>query len=117
MTVDPAETRRLFDEAVNMAPAALRKWLDTRESKGVGMTPGGGLKSEGARGHSVGRHMGKRIIAIKAKKAGDLDEQDYADMRKVVGYVHRHTNQRPEGDVTNTKWRWSLMNWGHDPLK
>jgi hypothetical protein len=38
-------------------------------------------------------------------------------MRKVVGYVHRHLAQRPDGDVTDTAWRHSLMNWGHDPLK
>jgi hypothetical protein len=25
--------------------------------------------------------------------------------------------QRPEGDVKETRWRFSLMNWGYDPLK
>jgi hypothetical protein len=38
-------------------------------------------------------------------------------MRKVIGYIHRHTAQRPGADVTDTCWRQSLMNWGHDPLK
>lgn len=37
-------------------------------------------------------------------------------MRKVVGYVRRHLAQRPSGDVEDTRWRYSLMNWGHDPL-
>jgi hypothetical protein len=37
-------------------------------------------------------------------------------MRKVVGYINRHLAQRPSGDVTDTRWRHSLMNWGHDPL-
>ena len=37
-------------------------------------------------------------------------------MDKVVGYVHRHLAQRPKGDVAETPWRYSLMNWGHDPL-
>jgi hypothetical protein len=41
----------------------------------------------------------------------------WARMRKVVGYVHRHLAQRPKGDVTDTRWRYSLMNWGHDPMK
>lgn len=36
---------------------------------------------------------------------------------KVVGYVHRHLAQRPDGDVEHTRWRYSLMNWGHDPLE
>jgi hypothetical protein len=38
-------------------------------------------------------------------------------MRKVVGYIHRHTAQRPAGDVSQTRWRYALMNWGHDPLR
>ena len=46
-----------------------------------------------------------------------LTEADEEHMRKVVGYVHRHAAQRPTGDVSGTPWRFSLMNWGHDPLK
>ena len=39
-------------------------------------------------------------------------------MRKVVGYVKRHGQQRPQHkDVEDSRWRYSLMNWGHDPLK
>ena len=38
-------------------------------------------------------------------------------MRKVVGYVHRHMAQRAAGDIEHTRWRKSLMNWGHDPMK
>ena len=47
----------------------------------------------------------------------DLTEKDLERMRKVHGYVARHTKQRPAGDVAGTPWRYSLMNWGHDPLK
>ena len=46
-----------------------------------------------------------------------LTADDYRHMRKVVGYVHRHLAQRPRGDVTRTRWRYSLLNWGHDPLR
>ena len=39
-------------------------------------------------------------------------------MRKVVGYVHRHLAQGgPAQDVEHSKWRYSLMNWGHDPQR
>ena len=115
--MERAEVIRAFKEAVNMTPAALRRWLATEESRGVGMLPGGGRKTGDVAGESVGHHMGERILEIKATKAGALSEADVADMRKVVGYVHRHMAQRPEGDVTDTRWRRSLMNWGHDPLK
>ena len=37
-------------------------------------------------------------------------------MKKVTGYVHRHHAQRPEGEVRETPWRYSLMNWGCDAL-
>ncbi len=37
-------------------------------------------------------------------------------MHEVVGYARRHLAQQPWGDVTQTRWRRSLMNWSHDPL-
>jgi hypothetical protein len=104
------DVRTEFGEAVNMTASQLEKWLDTDESRSVGDTGGSGSESTG---HEMGRH----IVELRDKKAGDLDDDDYARMRKVVGYVHRHLAQRPKGDVTETKWRYSLMNWGHDPLK
>jgi len=39
-------------------------------------------------------------------------------MRKVVGYIHRHLAQGgPKEDKEHSAWRYSLMNWGHEPLK
>jgi hypothetical protein len=38
-------------------------------------------------------------------------------MQRVNGYVKRHLGQGPKDDVEDSKWRYSLMNWGHDPLK
>lgn len=66
---------------------------------------------------SVGHHSGRRIVELLRKKKADYGDADLAHMRKVVGYVHRHLAQRPDGDVSETRWRYSLMNWGHDPLK
>lgn len=50
-------------------------------------------------------------------KENDLTDGDYAHMRKVVGYPKRHLAQRPSSDLRDTAWRYSLMNWGHDPTK
>ena len=66
---------------------------------------------------SVGRQSARRILAIRATPPEDLTDADYAHMKKVIGYCRRHLAQRPWGDVTDTRWRWSLMNWGHDPVK
>ncbi|WP_428394933.1 DUF3140 domain-containing protein [Lichenicoccus sp.] len=108
---------REFRRVVNMPPAALRKWLRTEESRSVGMTPDGEKVTDPKQDEAVGHGMGRTILAIRAKKAAQLDADDYAAMRKVIGYVHRHSKQRPKGDVTDTRWRHALMNWGHDPLK
>lgn len=96
-----------WQDAVNMAPAELEKWLGTDESKSVGQ----------GSGESTGHKSGRRIVEITRTNKTDLTDDDAAHMTKVVGYVHRHLKQRPDGDVSETNWRYSLMNWGHDPLK
>ncbi|MCR5877460.1 DUF3140 domain-containing protein [Phenylobacterium sp. J367] len=102
--------RREFGRLVNLSPSELKAWLETVESKKVGMVRRGETES-------VGRQSARKILAIKAKAVADLTDADYAHMKKVIGYCRRHLAQRPWGDVTDTRWRWSLMNWGHDPLK
>ncbi len=111
------EIREAYREVVNMTPAALKKWLASDESRSVGMTPQGEKVTAPGAGGSVGHHMGERIIEIAGTKQSALTDDDYRDMRKVTGYVHRHIKQRPAGDVEDTRWRHSLMNWGHEPLK
>ncbi len=113
---DHAETAKAFGEAVNMAPAELTAWLRSDDSKSVGWAAGENKHGPGGE-ESVGHKEGQRIVEIKHKKKADLDDEDYDHMRKVVGYVHRHLAQKPSGDVEHTRWRYSLMNWGHDPLK
>ena len=105
-----------FHALVNMAPAKLQHWLQSEESRSVGMTSGGEKVTGTAQSESVGHHMGERILQIRALRKTELTDADYADMRKVAGYIKRHSAQRPAGDVTDTRWRRSLMNWGHDPL-
>ena len=112
-----ADTLKEFHHVVNMAPAALRKWLDSEDSRSVGMTHGGEKVTHEGGEESVGHGMGRRILELRAIRQADLSEDDIAAMRKVIGYVHRHLSQRPDGDVADTRWRKSLMNWGHDPLK
>lgn len=60
--------------------------------------------------------VGRRIVSILEKKVDELSDADYQHMRKVIGYVARHSKQRPK-DPEDSRWRHSLMNWGHDPLK
>lgn len=99
-----------FRDVVNMTAAELRHWLGTTDSREAG-------QKRAPDAESTGHDSGRRIVAILGKKKTELTGDDEKHMRKVVGYVHRHLAQRPSGDVTGTRWRHSLMNWGHDPLK
>ena len=107
---DTKDTIKEFKEAVNMTPKELERWLETDDSKEVGWK-----EDEGD--ESTGHASGRRIVELLSKKQADYSDDDVKHMRKVVSYVHRHLAQRPDGDVEDTRWRYSLMNWGHDPLK
>jgi hypothetical protein len=109
MADDDATTWKEFRDTVNMTAAELKKWLDTSESKQVGQ--------KGGSDESTGHASGRRIVRLLKSKKSDLTDDDYGHMRKVVGYAHRHLAQHPSGDISESAWRYSLMNWGHDPCK
>lgn len=114
---DLDEAYKNFKDAVNMTRGELREWLDSDESKSVGMTAGGGKKTSSGGGESQGHESGRMIVALLDKKKSDLDDDDVKQMKRVAGYVHRHLAQKPGSDIEHSRWRYSLMNWGHDPLK
>ncbi len=110
MAEDDDTIRRQFADAVTMTAAELEEWLATDESRSVGQ------KDEG--GESTGHESGPRIVELLRTKKADLGADDLAHMRKVHGYVQRHLAQEPaKEDVETSRRRYSLMNWGHDPLK
>ena len=105
---DRQQTIEEFEHAVNMTPKELQEWLQTDESKSVGQ----------GEGESKGHESGRRIVEIKNKKKSDYTDEDIDHMNRVTSYVHRHLGQGPKKqNVDDSKWRYSLMNWGHDPLK
>lgn len=103
-----AEVYSEFMDCVNMQPKEIEEWLETEESRSVG---------DSDTGESTGHASGRRIVEIKRTKKADLTDDQYKHMQKVVGYVHRHMAQKPGGDIADSNWRYSLMNWGHDPCK
>ena len=106
---DDRETIKHFQQAVNMSPQQLESWLETEDSQAVG-------QKKGEDEESIGHHSGRRIVTLLGQQESDYSDDDLAHMRKVVSYVRRHSADRPPGDVQDTRWRFSLMNWGHDPL-
>ena len=99
-----------WQDLVNMTKKELGDFLDTDESKEVGQKKDGG--------ESTGHESGRKIVKILDKNKSDLTDGDYDHMGKVVGYIKRHKAQGgPDDDVEHSSWRYSLMNWGHDPIK
>ena len=110
-TPDSGDSYATFKHDVNMSAAELEKWLKTDESKSVGQDSGDGS--------SIGHHSGERIVEILRKPQADFTPADEAHLHKVHSYISRHSAQGPHhaADVKTSPWRYSLMNWGHDPLK
>jgi len=107
---DADEVVAEFGDLVNMGAKELRAWLDSDQSKSVGQHPDGEAESTGHR-------SGRRIVEILEKKKSDWDDDDIVHMRYVNAYNKRHLAQGgPEDDVEHSRWRYSLMNWGQDPL-
>jgi hypothetical protein len=104
------QTISAFTAVVNMSADELESWLSTPESRQVGWKHGDAARE------SVGHASGRRIVRILRAGCRDLAPDDYAHMRKVVGFVKRHRAQRP-ANVLSSRWRYSLMNSGHDALK
>lgn len=98
-----------FQKAVNMSADDLQQWLQTAESQSVGQKDDDG--------EAIGHKSGKQIVEILDRNRDEYTESDFSHMKRVIGYIHRHTAQKPSGDIKDSRWRYSLMNWGHDPLK
>lgn len=91
-----------------MAPKELEDWLETDDSKSVG---------DAEKGESTGHKSGRKIVEIKRTNKDDLIESQWQHMATVVAYIKRHCAQGgPNENVETSTWRYSLMNWGHDPL-
>ncbi|MBW4697800.1 MAG: DUF3140 domain-containing protein [Aphanocapsa lilacina HA4352-LM1] len=108
MTTDQKTIVADFQQVVNMSSKEIERWLATKESQSVG-------QKQDENG-SIGHQSGKKIIQILDKKKSDYTDNDMQHMQRVVSYVRRHSAQKPEGDIEHSRWRYSLMNWGHDPL-
>lgn len=76
---DEAAIRREFERLANMSDAQLRAWLETPQSRQVGMVRRGETES-------VGRQSARKILAIRGKATEDLTDADYGHMKKVIGY-------------------------------
>ncbi len=102
------ETRGAFAQLVNMSSREIEAWHETDGSKSVGQDSGDGV--------SVGVKAGQRTLQLlRIKRAPNAD--DIKHMRRVVSFINRMRTQAPLRNRETSRWRYALMNWGHDPLK
>lgn len=103
-----AEIKTTFHTLVNLSPREMEDWHKTDESKSVGQDSGDGV--------SVGVKAGQRTIQLlRIKRAPNAD--DIKHMRRVVSFINRMLSQSPRKRRETSRWRYALMNWGHDPLR
>ena len=102
------DVRIVFARIVNMTPREMETWHATKESASVGQDSGDGV--------SVGVKAGQRTLQLlRIKRAPKVD--DIKHMRRVVNFIRRQVLLAPRQNRETSRWRYSLMNWGHDPLK
>ena len=95
---------------MNLSADQLQRWLGTKESKKVG------FKDE-KKGEPVGSESGRKVLGIMGKRRDRFTAEDLKHIHVVVGYIKRHLEKKPKGDIRESNWRYALMNWGHDPAK
>ncbi|NHF61268.1 DUF3140 domain-containing protein [Flavobacteriaceae bacterium TP-CH-4] len=108
---DKEEIWREFQEKQNMSNAELEEWLETETSKNAG--------KEMENGETIGHRAGRSILKIKQKKKSELTESNWDRINETVGVYHQKINpsQKPNDNIENSNWYYSLKNWGHDALK
>jgi hypothetical protein len=103
-----ADIRARFLRLINMTPREIEAWHATRQSKSVGQDAGDG--------ESIGVKAGRRVAALlRSRRAPSAD--DLRHMRRVVSFIRRLSAQAPRRNRETSRWRYALMNWGHDPLR
>ena len=107
--IDREKVRKSFKDAVNMAATELDNWLRTPASHAVGWKG-----SDGRGRESVGHASGRCIVNILAK--GTMTSpRDYAHCGRWLGFYPPPFGAAA-ANIYTSRWRYGLMNWGHDPL-
>jgi hypothetical protein len=99
-----------FRSVVNVSSDQLARWLSTPESNKIHFPDEPKLNP----GNKV---PGPVILSLLKKRREKYTETDFDQMDNVVRFVRERLTKKPKGDIVASNWRYSLMNWGHDPTK
>lgn len=101
------DTIQEFRMIVNLEAVQLERWLATPQSKKLEHFSDDGLAAD----------VGQKILKILCKRPDKYGPDDLKQMRVVIDHVKARLTKRPKGDIVASNWRYSLMNWGHDPSR
>lgn len=113
---DRREIWGAFQARVNMSAKEQEHWLSQPESS-VGRPVQDQSKSAKHEGETDEKRDARHLIEIRRKLRDELDDADYEYLRRVSKAIDGALTARPPGDIRESDWRYSLMNYGHDPLK
>jgi hypothetical protein len=99
-----------FRSVVNIPSDQLERWLSTPESNKIHFANEPKLKTGN-------KESGSAVLSLLRKKRDKYTDADLDQMEDVVQFVRQRLEKRPKGDIVASNWRYSLMNWGHDPTK
>lgn len=102
-----AELWQEFHDLVNMTSRELGEWLAVEAAD----TDVEELQDQAAPA------IGRRVLAILAKRRADLTRDDIEVMEQVVATIRDERGEEPEPTAGEAEWRHRLMSIGHDPLK
>lgn len=97
-----------FRLIVNISNEQLERWLNTTESQKLYLAD----TAKNANGKN-----GASVLALLKKRKDKFTEADVDQMQAVVDAIKQRLEKRPKGNIVASNWRYSLMNWGHDPTK
>jgi len=112
MPLTPTQVIYLFHSLINLSPDELADWLDTEDSWNTGQILPGETE---ATGHKAGRE----IEDMMRNGKGEFGEKEIALMRRTVSFIKRHGAQKERmqtKNIENSRWRHSLLNWGHGKI-
>jgi len=99
-----------FKTLVNMSPLEFEKWLETKTAR---IPAEENPESE----LIIDRKLSRKLIKILLKRKFMLTKGDYECLEKITNHINQLYKNKPTADMLLSRWRYALMNLGHDPLK
>lgn len=100
---------REFRRLVNISSHQMEDWLKSDEYKLVNL-----------HNPENGYHSGYEVIRLMNKSSREYTDKDIEYMQTIVQFIQEQKKQFPkktDEELAYSPWRFTLISFGHDPLK